>query len=124
MTIKIHNPNGVDQSSLPEIMVFSNVVGGGDGICYAMAEDGHVLGSHYCSNQGYAYYDLGVFEGYREDRHENYREHYPSGYQMRFVPWDAVKTNEKLKAAFKLNQELSIEAKELEQPQEPHEKAE
>ena len=48
--------------SIPKIFVFS-AVGGGDGICYAMAEDGTILGSHWCSHEGYAPGDLGAGRG-------------------------------------------------------------
>lgn len=70
----------------PKIYCFSNVQGGGDGIAYAMAEDGTVLGSHWCSHEAYVPGDLGVDEGSRPDRHKGYAEHYPSGYEMEFVP--------------------------------------
>ncbi len=90
--------------SKPKIFAFSNVQGGGDGICYAMAEDGTVLGSHWCSHEGWAQYDLGVVEGYRADRHETYAKHYPDGYEMEFVPSGEVRSHDGLMAAFALNQ--------------------
>lgn len=87
-----------------KIYAFSNVVGGGDGIAYAMGDDGTVLGSHWCSNEGYVPHDLGVREGSRPDRHENYRKHFPDGYEMEFVPAAEVKTHPGLVEAFRLNQ--------------------
>jgi hypothetical protein len=87
----------------PKIFVFSNVRGGGDGPAYAMAEDGTVLGSHWCSHEGYAKHDLGVIEGSRPDRHETYAKHYPEGYHMEFVPSSEVPTHAGLTAAFALN---------------------
>jgi hypothetical protein len=87
----------------PKIYCFSNVVGGGDGIAYAMAEDGTVLGSHWCSHENYVPHDLGVREGARPDRHETYRKHYPEGYEMVFVPSAEVSTHEGLQKAFELN---------------------
>ena len=88
----------------PKIYAFSNVVGGGDGPAYAMAEDGTVLGSHWCSHEGYVPGDLGVTEGTRPDRHKTYAEHYPEGYEMEFVPAAQVRSHAGLQMAFALNQ--------------------
>lgn len=88
----------------PKIYCFSNVRGGGEGIAYALAEDGTVLGSHWCSNEGYVPHDLGVREGSRSDRHETYAQHYPGGYEMEFVPSREVDSHAGLRAAFELNQ--------------------
>ncbi len=88
----------------PKIFIFSNVKGGGDGVCYAMAEDGTVLGSHWCSCEAWAWNDLGGREGSRPDRHEHYRKHYPQGYEMEFVPHGDVSTHPGLVRAFELNQ--------------------
>lgn len=87
-----------------KIYAFSNVVGGGDGAAYAMADDGTVLGSHWCSHECYVPYDLGVKEGARPDRHETYREHFPNGYEMEFVRAADIKTHPGLIEAFRLNQ--------------------
>ena len=95
----------------PRIYAFSNVVGGGDGIACAMAEDGTILGSHWCSSEYYVPNDLGVNEGSRPDRHEDYKKHYPNGYKMEFVPASDVKTHEGLQRAFKLNREQGERAK-------------
>jgi hypothetical protein len=91
--------------SKPKIYAFSNVKGGGDGIAYAMAEDGTVLGSHFCSHESFVPHDLGVQEGARLDRHKTYREHYPDGYEMEFVRAADVKIHEGIRAAFVLNQQ-------------------
>lgn len=88
----------------PKIYCFSNVAGGGDGVAYAMAEDGTVLGSHWCSHEGFVPQDLGVLEGSRPDRHETYAKHYPGGYEMEFIRADDVRSHEGLQAAFLLNQ--------------------
>jgi hypothetical protein len=88
----------------PKIFAFSNVVGGGDGIAYAIAEDGTVLGSHWCSNEFYVPGDLGVTPGSRPDRHETYAKHYPDGYEMEFVKAADVRGHAGLKRAFELNQ--------------------
>ncbi len=96
---------------MPKIYVFSNEVGGGDGICYAMAEDGTVLGSHWCSHEGFASGDLGVTPDTRSDRHETYAKHYSDGYDMEFVPAAQVKDHPGLSEAFRLNQEQAAAVK-------------
>lgn len=93
--------------SKPKIYCFSNVIGGGDGIAYAMAEDGTVLGSHWCSNEFYVPQDLGIVEGSRPDRHETYKKHYPNGYEMEFIRSQDINTHEGLNEAFELNHKLS-----------------
>lgn len=90
-----------------KIYCFSNAVGGGDGIAYAMAEDGTVLGSHWCSSEYFVPNDLGVNEGSRLDRHEDYKKHYPNGYIMEFVRARDALTHTGLSEAFRLNQILA-----------------
>jgi hypothetical protein len=89
----------------PKIYVFSGMRNGGDGVCYAMAEDGTVLGSHWCSHEGWAKHDLGVLEGSRPDRHETYAKHYPAGYEMEFVPACEIAGHPGLQRALQLNDE-------------------
>jgi hypothetical protein len=101
----VHNPKDRPLQELPVIYAFSNVKGGGDGPCYAMAQDGTVLGEHWCSQEFYAPHDLGVLEDARPDRHETYRKHYPDGYRMDFVRSPDVLQHEGLQAAWKLNTE-------------------
>lgn len=103
------NPQARPLEELPVICAFSSVVGGGDGICYAIAEDGHVLGSHWCSHEGYAPHDLGVLKGAQPDRHEEYQKHYPDGYRMDFIPAKDAKEHAGLTAVFALNQKLPKE---------------
>ena len=93
-------------SDKPKIYCFSNAKGGGDGIALAMADDGHVLGSHYCSHEGFVSQDLGVTEGTRADRHVHYAEHYPDGYEMEFVAAADVASHPGVTAAYALNQKL------------------
>jgi len=97
-------------SEKPRIYCYSNVKGGGDGIALAMAEDGHVLGSHWCSREAYVNHDLGVTPGARPDRHETYVEHYPDGYVMEFVRAADVRTHPGLMEAYKRNQQLRVES--------------
>ena len=106
-----HNPHDKPLDELPIIWAFSNVRGGGDGICYAMAQDGTVLGSHWCSNEAYAPHDLGVTKGARQDRHdESYTKHYPDGYRMSFVNADEVSAHPGLNEAFALNKQQAERA--------------
>lgn len=86
----------------PKIFAFSNV-GGGDGIAYAIAQDGTVLGSHWCSDERYVPNDLGVRDGSRPDRHTTYAKHYPDGYEMEFVLACDVRSHKDLNEAFRLN---------------------
>ena len=87
----------------PKIYCFSNVKNGRDGVAYAMAEDGTVLGSHLCSSESFVPHDLGVAEGSRPDRHEEYKKHYPEGYDMEFIRANDIETHEDLQEAFRLN---------------------
>ena len=95
----VHNPHDKPLDELPTIFGFNN--GGGRGMlsAVAMAEDGTVLGGHCCSHECYMEADLGIIEGWRMDRHEAYRKHYPDGYRMEFVSYDKVRDHEKLMAA-------------------------
>jgi hypothetical protein len=100
-----------DMRTLPKIFCFSN--GGAPGFmtAIAIAEDGKVLGSHMCSSEGWMPIDLGVIEGYRRDRHEEqYSVHYPDGYEMEWVPYNAIDTHEALTKAFDANAALALEA--------------
>lgn len=65
------------EAGKPAIYLFSNSHDG-DGIAYAMAEDGTVLGSHLCSHWGYMRHDLHD----RTDRRERCEAHYPDGYRL------------------------------------------
>lgn len=104
----IFNPHNKPLEDLPRIMAFNNTKGRSDwNSCLAMAEDGHVLGSHFCSHEGYAPHDLGVLEGTRDDRHkESYQVHYPDGYVMEFVRGENVESHAKLMEAFERNKRL------------------
>lgn len=88
----------------PKIYCFSNVKGGEEGLALALAEDGTILGSHWCSHEVYVKHDLGVTPGARLDRHEKYVKHYPDGYEMEFVPAAEVDAHEGLNLAYERNQ--------------------
>jgi hypothetical protein len=85
----------------PKIFVFGPD-NGGNGMYYAIAEDGAVLGSHFCSNWAFARGDLGVIPGSRPDRHKTYAEHYPQGYEMEFVHPGQAKGHKALQEAIRI----------------------
>ena len=100
----VYNPNDLPLDDLPVIYGFNN---GGSNNWYTgvlMAEDGKCLGSHICTHEGYMRHDLGILEGSRLDRHDTFREHYPDGYKMDFVPACDVKEHFGLMQAYELNQ--------------------
>ena len=105
----VFNPHDKSIDELPVIYGFNN--GGSDQMLMAtlLAEDGTGLGGHCCSTEGYMRHDLGILDGTRSDRHEDFQKHYPDGYRMDFVPLDIVKagTHEGLESAYKLHQEKS-----------------
>jgi hypothetical protein len=98
-----YNPHDKPLEELPRI--YGIVNGGSTGWldCVAIAADGHTLGGHICSEEGYLPYDLGVLEGARPDRHEHYQKHYPDGYVMEHVPRASIATHEGLQQAIALN---------------------
>ena len=81
----VFNPHTKPVHELPTIFGFNN--GGSYGWMSAVlvAEDGTILGGHTCSSEAYMPADLGILEGAREDRHEDFMKHYPGGYRMEFV---------------------------------------
>lgn len=98
--VALFNPHNKPIAELPVIYGFNN--GGPHGWMSAvlLAQDGHLLGSHCCSAECYMPHDLGVLEGTRPDRHEEFKKHYPDGYRMEFVGADQVKTHPGLLAAY------------------------
>ena len=72
-----HESGAVENTSLPAIYLFSQSRDG-DGEALSMAEDGTVLGSHWCSHWGYMRHDLHD----RADRKATCEAHYPNGYRV------------------------------------------
>lgn len=99
----------------PKIFAFSNVRGG-DVQAYGMAEDGTILADHWCSNEAWVPNDLGVTSG---RKHEEYRKHYPDGFEVEFVLASEVLTHAGLKRAFELNQQQAGAAKLAQQHNRP-----
>lgn len=103
MVNAIYNPKNRPEEELPIIYGFNN---GGEPNWYhaqLIAEDGTPLGSHVCSNECFMRNDLGINEGTRPDRHEDFQKHYPDGYRMDFVSRNGVEIHEGLQKAFELN---------------------
>lgn len=97
--VAVFNPNNKDVATLPVIYGFNN--GGEPGWMDAVliSEDGVCLGGHICSSEAYMPYDLGILEGSRLDRHEEFKKHYPDGYRMEFVGFDEVPSHKGLNEA-------------------------
>lgn len=106
----VYNPQNQPLEDLPWIMGFNNGGSAGWFSAVLIAEDGMGLGGHICSHEGYMRHDLGIYEGSRPDRHEEFQKHYPEGYRMTFIT--DPKNSPELDAAYKLNQELAKAAKE------------
>lgn len=81
----VYNPHGLPLEDLPTIWGFNNSDSAGWLCAQLLADDGTPLGEHVCSHEGYMAADLGVLEGTRADRHEEFKAHYPRGYKMDFV---------------------------------------
>lgn len=109
MKYVVHNPHEKPEHELPIIYGFNN--GGSPGFYEGclLAEDGTFLGSHLCSSEGYMFGDLGIIEGWRNDRHERFREHYPDGYRMDFVRHEDAKEHTGLMKAIELAGEKNKE---------------
>jgi hypothetical protein len=95
----IFNPQNLPVEELPVIYGFNN--GGSPGWMEAvlLAEDGECLGGHTCSSEAYMPHDLGIIEGSRLDRHEDFQRHYPNGYKMEFISHADVPDHEGLERA-------------------------
>jgi hypothetical protein len=78
----------------------------GDVVVVALAEDGECVGSHISSNESWAMHDIGINSDWK---HEEYRKHYPDGYELIWLEREELDTNEGLQRALKLNSELSTE---------------
>lgn len=100
----VYNPGDKKLQELPIIYGFNN--GGNSGWLSAqlIAEDGTALGGHCCSSEGYMPHDLGILEGTRSDRHDDFKKHYPNGYRMEFIPKSKVEGHAGLDEACKKNQ--------------------
>lgn len=114
LNVAVFNPHGKELVELPTIYGFNN--GGRPGWMYAVliAEDGTGLGAHQCSSEAYMPADLGILEGTRPDRHEDFQKHYPDGYKMEFVGYKDIGNHPGLTKAIELYIEKNSESNEEE----------
>ena len=100
--VAVHNPHNKPLEELPVIYGFNN--GGSRGWLEAvlMSQDGTYLGGHTCSDEAYMPHDLGILEGSRPDRHEDFKKYYPDGYRMEFVPYHKLCVHDGLNCALKI----------------------
>lgn len=78
----------------------------------AIADDGHVLAQHICSNEGFMLHDLGITSNWK---HENYNAHFGEGnWRVEWVQNPAA--HEGLQQAFKLNAALPTESTAVPEP--------
>lgn len=98
----------------PQIFAFLN--GGSPGWfqCLAMAEDGEVLSGHVCSNELFVPHDLGVTSDWK---HDKYRQKYPDGFRVVYVPNAEVEAHVGLQAAFAKNAAAGEEKRQQENAQ-------
>lgn len=71
----------------------------------ALCEDGHCLGQHLSSSEGWAKHDIGITS---DMKHDSYKQHCPDGYDLVWL--DNPEDSDELKAAYTLNQELRVAA--------------
>jgi hypothetical protein len=91
----------------PKVFLFINSGAGTDWVAsMAMAEDGAVLAQHVSSHDEFAHHDIGHTSDWK---HEEYRAHYPDGYEVEWV--DDVRGHAGLMAAYAKNQEQAALAK-------------
>ncbi len=80
-----YGEDGVGEDQLPKIYAVHNgEFGSGMEIWIVIAEDGHFLGSHVCSNRTFVQHDL--FD--RADRQVVNEAHYPDGFEMMILQKD------------------------------------
>ena len=93
----------VEEKKKHQIYCFNNGATGGFGvIAVAIAEDGHCLAQHCCSDEGYMAHDLGITSDWK---HENYDKHYGAG-NWELVWIEASVNDPRLESALYLNSRL------------------
>lgn len=102
----VYNPNNLPEEDLNVIYGFNN--GGSRSFLTAqlVSDTGYGMGNHMCSHELYMQADLGILEGSALKRHEGFKESFPDGYRMEWVPTDEQETNEGFKKALKLAEKV------------------
>jgi hypothetical protein len=113
--VAFFNPHDKPLSELPVIYGFNNGRSPGFYSAVLVAEDGTCLGGHLCSAENYMPHDLGILEGTRPDRHEEFRAHYPDGYRMEFVGYADLKNHAGLNAAISNYERIEADSKRVPQ---------
>ena len=72
----------------------------------ALADDGHVVAEHLCSNEFYMAHDLGITSDWK---HEEYNKHFGEG-NWTLIWIDDPVNDERVKSAMVLNEKLREEA--------------
>ena len=80
---------------------------GGDVMGYALAEDGEGLASHYSSSVSFSKHDMGLTSDWK---HENYKAHYPDGFELEWIDEADLGKHEGFQAALKKNGVIAVAA--------------
>lgn len=84
----------------PKIFLFCEPVSHGDFAAHAIAEDGTGLGGHLSSSVEFAKHDIGLTSDWH---HDEFRKHYPNGYEVEWIDQKDLATHEGFQKALKLN---------------------
>lgn len=75
-----------------------------DGIAYAIDEYGKIVGTHFCSNENFAFHDLGM-DGSSKWKHDAYDKNHSDGWEVEFVWHKDMDQHKGLQKALRLNDE-------------------
>jgi hypothetical protein len=93
--------------ALPKIFLFIEGENNWGVFPSALAEDGHCLAGYCSSNKSFAMHDIGFNSTWK---HDNYKKHYPNGYELVWLESDELEGNTGfLKAVENNNNPQSIE---------------
>lgn len=80
---------------------------------YAICEDGNVLAQHTCSHEHFVKFDMGITQD-SDRKHDLYDEHCgKDNWELEYIEEKDVLKHEGLTEAFRLNELLTEEAKEV-----------
>lgn len=81
---------------------------GGDVQAFALAEDGEVVGGHYCSSPNFAKHDMGLHDSARHK--PGYALKYPDGFELIWVDYADQASHAGYQQAFALNKVHAVDA--------------